>query len=230
MQPTVCPVLVGRRAEWSTLERRLDAAAAGAGGVAVLFGDAGLGTSRLAGEPLVAASARGLRSAAGRAVAGGSPVPFRPLTEALRPVGRARRAASWSRRCEAVRARARLLRVVARLPLLGLPEPVGRQPLAYLLDIGFTRDVWMHRIDVARATGSPLDVDAGRDGRIVADLVAEWATRHGEPCTLELTGPAGGRYTSGEGGEHVDMDAIEFCWVLSERGEGRGVLRHRLPL
>ena len=38
-------------------------------------------------------------------------------------------------------------RPIARLPLLNLPAPVGRQPLAYLFDIGFTRDVWMHRVD-----------------------------------------------------------------------------------
>jgi len=30
------------------------------------------------------------------------------------------------------------------------------------------------------------------DARIVADVVAEWAGRHGRPFTLHLTGPAGG--------------------------------------
>ena len=49
-------------------------------------------------------------------------------------------------------ARTRLPRPIARLPLLNLPAPAGRQPLSYLFDIGFTRDVWMHRIDLARAT------------------------------------------------------------------------------
>jgi hypothetical protein len=92
--------------------------------------------------------------------------------------------------------------------------------------MGFTRDVWMHRIDLAHATGRKLDIDAGHDGRIVA----EWATRHGEPCTLDLSGPASGRYVAGTGGEHVAMDAIEVCRILSGRGDGDGVLRHRLPL
>jgi uncharacterized protein (TIGR03083 family) len=130
----------------------------------------------------------------------------------------------------ALRARTRLPRPVARLPLLNLPSPVGRQPLSYLFDIGFTRDVWMHRIDLARATGKTLDQDPGHDGRIVADVVAEWAGTHGEPFTLSLGGPAGGRYHSGTGGEHVDMDAIEFCRILSGRGQGTGILRHPLPL
>jgi uncharacterized protein (TIGR03083 family) len=130
----------------------------------------------------------------------------------------------------AVRARSRLPRVVARLPLLKLPEPVGRQQVGYLFDMGFTRDVWMHRIDLAGATGRKLDLDGGHDARIVADIVAEWATRHGEPCTLDLSGPAGGRYVAGTGGERLAMDAVEFCRILSGRGDGGGVLRHKLPL
>ncbi len=129
-----------------------------------------------------------------------------------------------------LRARTRLPRPIARLPLLKLPTPVGRQPLSYLFDVGFTRDVWMHRIDLARATGKPLDVDPDHDGRIVADIVAEWADTHGEPFTLELEGPTGGHYTAGADGEYVRMDGIEFCRILAERAHGDGILRHPLPL
>lgn len=131
---------------------------------------------------------------------------------------------------KALRARARMPRIIARLPLLGLPAPVGRQPLSYLFDVGFTRDVWMHRIDLARAAGATLDLDPGHDGRIVADIVAEWAGTHHEPFTLVLSGSAGGHYAAGSGGEHVDMDAIEFCRILAQRGRGTGLLRHPLPL
>jgi uncharacterized protein (TIGR03083 family) len=139
--------------------------------------------------------------------------------------------AEWSATsARALRARAGLPRLVARLPLLNLPTPVGRQPLSYLFDVGFTRDVWMHRIDLARAAAKTLDVDPDHDGRIVADLVAEWASSHGEPFTLTLGGPAGGQFRAGTGGEHVDMDAIEFCRILAERGHGTGILRHTLPL
>ncbi|HUY67265.1 MAG TPA: maleylpyruvate isomerase family mycothiol-dependent enzyme [Acidimicrobiales bacterium] len=130
----------------------------------------------------------------------------------------------------ALRARTRLPRPIARLPLLKLPAPVGRQPLSYLFDVGFTRDVWMHRIDLARATAKTLDVDSDHDGRIVADLVAEWASTHREPFTLTLGGPAGGQFRAGTGGEEVDMGAIEFCRILAERGHGTGILRHSLPL
>jgi uncharacterized protein (TIGR03083 family) len=131
---------------------------------------------------------------------------------------------------KALRSRTRLPRPIAHLPLLNLPAPVGRQAVSYLFDVGFTRDVWMHRVDLARAVGKPLDVDAAHDGRLVADIVAEWAGTHNEPFDLELEGPAGGNYRAGTDGEHVRIDAIEFCRILAERAPGEGILRHPLPL
>ena len=78
-----------------------------------------------------------------------------------------------------------------------------RWKMGYLLDVILTRDNWMHRVDIARATDRELVLTAGHDGRIVADAVAEWARRHGQPFTLELTGPAGGTFTAGSGGESI---------------------------
>jgi uncharacterized protein (TIGR03083 family) len=130
----------------------------------------------------------------------------------------------------ALRARAKLPRLIARLPLLKLPAPVGRQPVSYLFDIGFTRDTWMHRIDLAEASGTPFDCNAEHDGRIVADFVAEWAATHGEPFSLALTGPAGGEFAAGTAGEHVEIEAIQFARILSGRLPGKGLLRHPLPL
>jgi uncharacterized protein (TIGR03083 family) len=139
--------------------------------------------------------------------------------------------AEWDRNAErALRARTKLPRPLARLPLINLPAPVGRKPLSYLFDMGFTRDTWMHRVDLTRGAGTTFDADPDHDGRVVADLVAEWAATHGEPFTLVLSGPAGGTFTSGTGGEHMEMDAIEFCRILSGRGSGDGILRHPLPL
>jgi hypothetical protein len=43
--------------------------------------------------------------------------------------------------------------------------------------VGFTRDVWCHRIDICHATGRPMDLKPDHDGRLVADIVAEWAGR-----------------------------------------------------
>ena len=43
--------------------------------------------------------------------------------------------------------------------------------MGYLVDIILTRDTWMHRVDIARATGRPMELTAEHDGRIVADVV-----------------------------------------------------------
>ena len=130
----------------------------------------------------------------------------------------------------ALRARRRLPRPIAWLPLINLPAPIGRKPVSYLFDMGFTRDTWMHRIDLTAAAGTTFDATADHDGRIVADLVREWATTHDDPFMLTLTGPAGGAFSSGSGGEYVEVDAIEFCRTLAGRLSGDGVLKHPMPL
>ena len=86
----------------------------------------------------------------------------------------------------------------------------------------------MHRVDVAQATGRSLDLTPGHDGRIVADVVAEWARRHGKPFTLQLTGPAGGTYTEGSGGVELTCDAIAFCRTLAGRAPGSGLLAQQV--
>jgi hypothetical protein len=67
-----------------------------------------------------------------------------------------------------------------------------RWKYGYLVDVIFTPDTWMHRLDICRATGRDMVLTADHDGGIVADVVAEWARRHGRPFMLTLTGPAGG--------------------------------------
>ena len=131
-----------------------------------------------------------------------------------------------------LRARQRTPRPVRALPLLRL-EPGNWKPLSFLFDMGFTRDTWMHRIDITRAVGEAYLATADHDGRIVADVVAEWATTHTDPFTLHLTGPAGGIYgrTSEPTGDTVTVDAIDLCRVLSGRGTPAGILRaHPFPL
>lgn len=140
-------------------------------------------------------------------------------------------ASEWSEAsAAAINARRRLPRVVARLPLLDLPEPIGRQPLSYLFDMGFTRDVWAHRIDLAVALGVDPDLDDAHDRRVMADIVAEWAATHGQPFVLRLDGPAGGWYSSGSGGEIVETTVVHFVRCLTEREPAVGLLSNRLPL
>jgi DNA-binding CsgD family transcriptional regulator/tetratricopeptide (TPR) repeat protein len=75
--------VVGRDAELATLYDALDTAAGGAGGIAFLVGEAGIGKSRLAAEVDGAARERDMTVMRGRAVPGTSPVAYRPLVEAL---------------------------------------------------------------------------------------------------------------------------------------------------
>ena len=101
--------------------------------------------------------------------------------------------------------------------------------LAYMFDTVLTRDTWMHRVDIAEATGTPMTLTAEHDGRIVADAVDEWARRHGQPYTLRLTGAAGGNFSRGARGEEIEIDAVQFCRILSGRGEGSGLLTQEVP-
>ena len=105
--------------------------------------------------------------------------------------------------------------------------------LGYLTDVIFTRDTWMHRSDIATAVGRSMSLTAEHDGVLVADIAAEWAGRHGQPCTLILTGTAGGSWTFGGGAladpPQLELDAVEFCRILSGRGSGEGLLTTRVP-
>ena len=113
---------------------------------------------------------------------------------------------------------------------IGVDAPVVEKwRLGYLIDIIYLRDAWMHRVDTARATGAELALTADHDGRIVADVVAEWARRHGQPFSLELTGIAGGVFTADDGVEPMVLDAVEFCSVLAGRGEATGLLATTVP-
>jgi len=101
--------------------------------------------------------------------------------------------------------------------------------LGYLIDTILTRDPWMHRVDSSRATGRPMRLTAEHDGLLVADVVLEWAGRHGQPCTLVLDGPAGGHWSFGAGGPTIELDAIEFCRILSRRAAGEDLLGFEVP-
>jgi uncharacterized protein (TIGR03083 family) len=101
--------------------------------------------------------------------------------------------------------------------------------LGFLIDTILTRDTWMHRLDIARATGEAPRLSVDHDGVIVSDVVTEWAGRHGAPCRVELSGPAGGAWSFGTGGSLLELDAIEFCRTVSGREPGTGLLATEVP-
>ncbi len=128
---------------------------------------------------------------------------------------------------KAARARRRVPGFIRRRVTVGGPDEAVT--IGYMIDIVLTRDTWMHRADIARATGAPHVLTAEHDGVLVADVVAEWAARHGQPYTLHLTGPAGGSWASGDGGPVIETDAVEFCRVVSGRGDANGLLTTQVP-
>jgi uncharacterized protein (TIGR03083 family) len=124
-------------------------------------------------------------------------------------------------------------RIPAALQAVPFPfgPPLGTRPVGYLMGRIYTRDAWMHRIDLARATGTELVLTSGHDGAIIADLVAEWAAAHPYDFELELSGPVAGQWSRGAGGgsDAIRMDAVEFARTLSGRAPGTGLLAQRVP-
>ena len=120
-----------------------------------------------------------------------------------------------------VRGRRRVPSMVRNHAKMAIDGPVHESwRLGYLIDTIYLRDMWMHRVDAGRATDRPLELDERHDGRIVADVVAEWARRHGRPFTLELAGPAGGTFAhepESTDVEQLTFDAVEFCRILAGR-------------
>src|SRR5690606_21441091 len=75
------------------------------------------------------------------------------------------------------------------------PEEASALPedsLDYLVRVLAPRDFWMHRVDVADATGGPLQIgqtDREVVTQVIADLATQWT---GPSALLDLNGPAGG--------------------------------------
>ena len=132
---------------------------------------------------------------------------------------------------KAVRSRRRTPSVMRTMMRFKQDPPFGTERWAYgfLVDTIFTRDTWMHRLDISRATGREMAITQQHDGRIVEGVVAEWAHRHGEPFTLRLAGAAGGSWHAGVGGELIELDALEFCWTVAGRAQRGGLLATPVP-
>ena len=79
----------------------------------------------------------------------------------------------------------------------------------------------MHRVDIARATGRPLLLGAHDrviTAQVIADLAQAW---DGPPLLLELTGPAGGCWTFGDGppAATIQADTVDYLRTLSGRND-----------
>ena len=104
-----------------------------------------------------------------------------------------------------------------------VPVPVGGLPsygdVAYLVDVILARDTWLHRYDIARATGTSVTPDptsAEVVAQVVRDLALAW---HGPDVALHLTGPEGGTWLIGTNPDApmASLPAVEFLRHLSGR-------------
>jgi uncharacterized protein (TIGR03083 family) len=124
---------------------------------------------------------------------------------------------------KAIRARRRVPGLLRRLHVGWMypEEPLPDDRLGYMLDVLGPRDLWMHRVDLARATGRPLAL-GGHDREVVAQVVADLGRAwEGPAVLLELTGPAGGRWALGQGSPvaTVRADAVHYLRALSGRND-----------
>jgi len=111
---------------------------------------------------------------------------------------------------------------------VSMQDDGGRFSMRELFEVILTRDTWMHRVDIARATGRAMILTPEHDGRLVEDCVLDWAKKHGRHFNLVLGGPAGGRFSVGTGGPDFEIDAIEFVRALSGRGVREEILGTRV--
>ena len=122
---------------------------------------------------------------------------------------------------KAVRARQRMPSLFRRLPLPSSMVVRGTR-LGDLLDVIYIRDMWMHRVDIARATDRPVRADES-DADVVAQVIRDLGRRWpGPSARLTLTGLGSTEAASwllgdGEAVAVVTTDAVEFCRLLSGR-------------
>ena len=108
---------------------------------------------------------------------------------------------------------------------IATPHPVGGfMSIRHLMWIIHSRDTWMHRLDICRATNRPFEQTREHDGRIVELVVLDTAKKlnpklNGQAITLSLTGIAGGTWKIGKGNPaaEMEMDALDFNIFVSGR-------------
>jgi predicted ATPase/DNA-binding NarL/FixJ family response regulator len=84
-KPVVCPILIGRTSDLSTLRLLVDQAKSGQGQVALVSGEAGIGKSRLVAEVKTFAASHDFRLLQGNCFPTDHAIPYAPLLDLLRP-------------------------------------------------------------------------------------------------------------------------------------------------
>ena len=106
-----------------------------------------------------------------------------------------------------------------------IPHPVGgMMSVRDLMWVTHSRDTWMHRLDICRATDRPFEQTREHDGRINELVVRDVAKKlgkklNGRAIDLKLTGIAGGTWRIGprDPQAEMEMDVLDFNIFVSGR-------------
>jgi uncharacterized protein (TIGR03083 family) len=100
----------------------------------------------------------------------------------------------------------------------------GSLNLRHLMWVIHSRDTWMHRLDLCRATGRKFEQTAAHDGRIAALVMRDVSKAlnkklDGRTLAFDLTGVAGGNWEIGNGepAATIRMDVLDFNIFASGR-------------
>lgn len=115
---------------------------------------------------------------------------------------------------------------------IAIPHPVGGLlSVQHLMWVIHSRDTWMHRLDICRATQREFQQTREHDGRIVALVMRDVGLRlrkllGARAVVFDLSGVAGGvwKVGAGEAAATIQMDALDFNILASGRftyAEGR---------
>jgi uncharacterized protein (TIGR03083 family) len=109
--------------------------------------------------------------------------------------------------------------------MIAIPHPIAKTlSFRYLMEIIHSRDTWMHRLDICRATRREFEQTREHDGRIaelvMLDVAKILGKKHSElSLTFDMTGIAGGVWTIGkdEPVATIRMDVLDFNIFASGR-------------
>lgn len=98
-------------------------------------------------------------------------------------------------------------------------------PIGYLTDLIYTRDMWMHRMDLCRATQREMVMTPEHDGRIVALVVRDLAKKlsaklRTTSIVYHLSGNASGTWQLGANvppSATIHLDVLDFNLLASGR-------------
>jgi uncharacterized protein (TIGR03083 family) len=108
---------------------------------------------------------------------------------------------------------------------VAIPDPrAGWLSMRHLMLVVHSRDTWMHRLDICRATDRPFEQTREHDGRInelvVRDLARWLAPKLGQRAiSLNLVGTIGGSWKIGNAAPSaaIRMDTLDFNIYASGR-------------